>query len=146
MYMYTSTYQIPNASLNLRGKKSCDPLFHLVLFYFRRILGRRGSWREKCCECFKMFFYHESRTKWRSTHVYILHSCIVHVCNLCWNYWDKKRIVNSLDSGTLNVVSLLAALVVRVNKNEEAWSSGSEQQQYRTPKSTFRGCRQRSET
>ena len=69
MGKHTSAYQIPLASLNLRGKKSCDPLFHLALFHFRRILGRRGSWWEKCCECFKMFFYHQSRTKWRSTHV-----------------------------------------------------------------------------
>ena len=69
MGKHTSAYQIPLASLNLRGKKSCDPLFHLALFHFRRILGRRGSWWEKCCKCFKMFFYHQSRTKWRSTHV-----------------------------------------------------------------------------
>ena len=60
MGKHTSAYQIPLASLNLRGKKSCDPLFHLALFHFRRILGRRGSWWEKCCECFKMFFYHQS--------------------------------------------------------------------------------------
>ena len=69
MGKHTSAYKIPLALLNLRGKKSCDPLFHLALFHFRRILGRRGSWWEKCCECFKMFFYHQSRTKWRSTHV-----------------------------------------------------------------------------
>ena len=69
MGKHTSAYKIPLASLNLRGKKSCDPLFHLALFHFRRILGRRGSWWEKCCKCFKMFFYHQSRTKWRSTHV-----------------------------------------------------------------------------
>ena len=69
MGKHSSAYQIPLALLNLRGKKSCDPLFHLALFHFRRILGRRGSWWEKCCECFKMFFYHQSRTKWRSTHV-----------------------------------------------------------------------------
>ena len=69
MGKHTSAYKIPLAPLNLRGKKSCDPLFHLALFHFRRILGRRGSWWEKCCECFKMFFYHQSRTKWRSTHV-----------------------------------------------------------------------------
>ena len=69
MVKHTSAYKIPLALLNLWGKKSCDPLFHLALFHFRRILGRRGSWWEKCCECFKMFFYHQSRTKWRSTHV-----------------------------------------------------------------------------
>jgi len=69
MGKHTFTYKITLAWLNLRGKKSCDPLFHLALFHFRCILGRRGSWWEKCCECFKMFFYHQYRTKWRSTHV-----------------------------------------------------------------------------
>ncbi len=69
MVKHTSTYQIPLDPLFLRKKKSCDPLFHLALFHFRRILDRRGSWWEKCCECFKTFFSHQSRTKWRSTHV-----------------------------------------------------------------------------
>ena len=53
MGKHTSAYQIPLALLNLRGKKSCDPLFHLALFHFQRILGRRGSRWEKCLGMFQ---------------------------------------------------------------------------------------------
>ena len=69
MVKHTSTYQIPLDPLFLRKKKSCDPLFHLALFHFRRSLDRRGSRWERCCECFKTVCNHLSKINRRSTRI-----------------------------------------------------------------------------
>ena len=59
-------HQIPYSS---GKKKSCDPLFHLALFHFRRSLDRRGSRWERCCECFKTVCNHLSKINRRSTRI-----------------------------------------------------------------------------
>ena len=69
MVKHTSTYKIPLDPLFLRKKKSCDPLFHLALFHFRRSLDRRGSRWERCCECFKTVCNHLSKINRRSTRI-----------------------------------------------------------------------------
>ena len=69
MVKHTSTYQIPLDPLFLRKKKSCDPLFHLALFHFRRSLDRRGSRWERCYECFKTVCNHLSKINRRSKRI-----------------------------------------------------------------------------
>ena len=69
MVKHTSTYKIPLDPLFLRKKKSCDPLFHLALFHFRRSLDRRGSRWERCCECFKTVCNHLSKINRRSKRI-----------------------------------------------------------------------------